>query len=365
MTVVPSSSFPVPPPPPPVSPYGTLTGQLFLYAGCRAAFESPTLSLSSTQQQQMATNKCVLLGGLSDGLLPVPYVAKLEQALARIGGGDDTNNENRWSLVQPILSGSYLGFGHGSLDRDTSELDELFSYLSAHRNAAECGRFCLVGHSTGCQNIVHYLKNGDPRWVRRVAAAVLQAPVSDREHAAFEDPDAYRRNLELARSMQERAAQNVGNNSEEISEEMMPRSAFWAPITASRYLDLHERGGADDYFSSDFDGDELKELLRHVGCESCDYDGDRRQHKRKILVVFSGSDEFVPTNVDSELLTKRLVDAMNADCDNGGGGNDNDPSMLPARGLFLPLSNHNLSSNETEQSRFVQAIADVLVEQQS
>ena len=121
---------------PPLANYGVLTGQMFLYARGRAAFEScPTVvakaavdSIASSKNPQyiakaMATTaianlspkKCILLGGLSDGMLPVPYTSLLE----------DICHEHQWSLVQPILSSSYLGFGNGSLDRDVQELEEL------------------------------------------------------------------------------------------------------------------------------------------------------------------------------------------------------------------------------------------------
>lgn len=59
--------------------------------------------------------------------------------------------------MQPILSSSYLGFGHGSLSRDTDELARLMEYLVCHHSAEN---FALVGHSTGCQNSIHFLKCG-------------------------------------------------------------------------------------------------------------------------------------------------------------------------------------------------------------
>jgi triacylglycerol esterase/lipase EstA (alpha/beta hydrolase family) len=70
-----------------------------------------------------------------------------------------------WSLVQPILSSSYLGFGHGSLSRDTDEIVRLMEYLVCHHSAE---RFALVGHSTGCQNSIHLLKHGRKDLVNRV-----------------------------------------------------------------------------------------------------------------------------------------------------------------------------------------------------
>ena len=170
-------------PKPPLSPYGTFSGDLFQYASNRVAFES----------NPMQACKCILIGGLSDGLLPVPYTERLLSS--------------NYSLVQPIISSSYTGFGHGSLQRDSEELHELVVYLRAHRQAET---IAMVGHSTGCQNIVHYLRD------HSINLAVLQAPVSDREHAATED--GYEEHLKMARSLQ----------AEGKAQEMVPRSAFWA-----------------------------------------------------------------------------------------------------------------------------------------
>jgi hypothetical protein len=159
---------------PPLSPYGTFAGSLFQYSRNLVAFES------APPAGPPPTRKCILIGGLSDGLIPTPYTKKLEEACHVQG----------WSLVQPILSSSYLGFGNGSLDRDTNEIryvgkmrfrrqkkqcfilslmrpftiwiscfdhrySELIGYLSCHRSAES---FAFVGHSTGCQNSIHFLK---------------------------------------------------------------------------------------------------------------------------------------------------------------------------------------------------------------
>ena len=100
---------------------------------------------SSPRVEKVPTKKCILIGGLSDGLLPTPYTPALEQAC----------HELEWSLVQPILSSSYLGFGNGDLERDSEEISALLWYLTCHRSGEQ---YALVGHSTGCQNAIHFLK---------------------------------------------------------------------------------------------------------------------------------------------------------------------------------------------------------------
>lgn len=308
----------------------SLPGQLFLYAAGRVAFESPPRLIPETAEAPCRTkerhHKCILLGGLSDGLWPVPYTMSLYETAIL------PNKE--WSLVQPVLSSSYTGFGHGSLDRDTRELDELFDYLvqkehQQHPKEASTGEInlAMIGHSTGCQNAIHYLKHGKHR--DRVKVVALQAPVSDREHAQLEHD--YETNLQIAKALRD----------EGRPDEMMPRSAFWAPITASRFLDLQEFGGSDDYFSSDFADQELVERLKHVGQLS----------DRRVLVAFSGADEYVPQTIDTTRLLDRLVGAMNSQCST---------ERPVAIGLHLPRANHNLSLTPEDSETFVQALANLL-----
>ena len=148
---------------PPLLPYGVFTGQLFQYSTNPSliAFESsprtaaPAGRRSASPPQSTTGKKCILLGGLSDGPIPTPYAKLLEERCHSMG----------WSLVQPILSSSYLGFGHGSLSRDTDEIVRLMEYLVCHHSAE---RFALVGHSTGCQNSIHLLKHGRKDLVNRV-----------------------------------------------------------------------------------------------------------------------------------------------------------------------------------------------------
>jgi pimeloyl-ACP methyl ester carboxylesterase len=285
------------------SPYGAFEGTLYQYSGSLVAFES----------NPQATNKCILLGGLSDGLIPTPYTKPLEEACKNLG----------WSLVQPLISSSHTGFGHGNLERDTSELDALIVYLTNHQNAKHVA---LVGHSTGCQNSVHYLKHGKGKDM--IAFLALQAPVSDREDAQ-RSKSTYKSNMRTAEQM----AQNGK------ADEMMPRSCFWAPITAKRFLDLQQKGGLDDYFSSDFTDEEMTERLGHIG---------KAPGLTAVLVVYSGADEYVPPEIDTLRLTERLCEAINV---------SKEDVAIP---LYLPHANHNLSESPGDAQIFVNRVAELL-----
>ena len=299
----------------PFSNYGILSGQIFLYGAGRVAFESPL----STNEQMLSSKKCILVGGLSDGLLPVPYTQDLETMCT----------ECNWSLVQPVISSSYTGFGHGSLQRDCDELEELMRFLIEYRNAEQ---FCLVGHSTGCQDAVYFLEYAAPDLISRMKVVALQAPVSDREDAMMRD--GYATNLEVAQTL---VKDGQGH-------EMMPRSAFWAPITAQRFLDLNEKGGTDDYFSSDYTDDELAARLQQVGAH--------QQNGLQVLVACSGADEYVPSHVDKSLLADRLVAAMNAKC------TDDKPAV--AQRVYIESGNHNLKEGAGDGKKFVRQVGEQL-----
>jgi hypothetical protein len=154
----------------------------------------------------------------------------------------------------------------------------------------------------------------------------MQAPVSDREDAMMHQPQ-YAKNIEIARSLLK----------DEKEMEMMPRSSFWAPITAQRFLDLQDIDGRDDFFSSDLTNEQLQERLEHVGNVA----------NRQVLVAFSGKDEYVPDTVDKKQILERLCRAMN----------HIHPVATP---LFLENANHNLSLGDKDGDTFVHKVADML-----
>ena len=300
----------------PISPYGIFTGTLFQY--------STFPSLTAFESTPTKPNKCILIGGLSDGLIPTPYTNSLQQICNDLGS---------WSLVQPLTSSSGLGFGHGSLERDTAEISKLMEYLKCHHSAS---KFVLIGHSTGCQNAIHLTKYGESDILEDLKGIVLQAPVSDREYVMVENPTQYKENIEYARRLQEQGKED----------EMMPRSAFWAPITAYRFLSLQDKGGDDDFFSSDYTDEEMAVRLKHVG-QCGQFFGLRA------LVAFSKEDEYVPSHIDRDLLLDRLCQAMNVEC-------NSDEGRVVATPLMLDNSNHNLSNDEEERKVFVNAVKEMM-----
>ncbi|XP_078435944.1 alpha/beta-Hydrolases superfamily protein [Wolffia australiana] len=214
----------------------------------------------------------IFIGGLGEGYLATQYLEPLSVALEK---------EN-WSLVQPLLSSSYSGYGISSLKQDSSELDQLISYLINKENSEGV---VLLGHSTGCQDIVYYMRSNSA-CSKAVRGAILQAPVSDRE---------YRATLPETAAMIDLALTMIN---EDKAQELMPRNAEPdAPITAYRYHSLSAFMGDDDMFSSDLTDDQLRLRLGHMANTPCQ-------------VIFSMADEYVPDYVDKKAFVERLCKAL-------------------------------------------------------
>uniref|UniRef100_A0A0E0LIH2 AB hydrolase-1 domain-containing protein n=1 Tax=Oryza punctata TaxID=4537 RepID=A0A0E0LIH2_ORYPU len=217
-------------------------------------------------------HQVIFIGGLTDGFLATDYLEPLSLAL----------EVEKWSLVQPLLSSSYTGYGISSLEQDALELDQLISYLINKENS---DGVILLGHSTGCQDIVHYMRTNFA-CSKAVSGVILQAPVSDRE---------YRATLPETAEMIDLAAKML---SEGRGMDLMPREANPdAPITAYRYHSLCAYMGDDDMFSSDLSEDQLRQRLGHMSTTQCQ-------------VIFSMGDEYVPEYVDKEALVDRLCRAL-------------------------------------------------------
>eukprot|EP01112_Ceratiomyxa_fruticulosa_P007043 TRINITY_DN1813_c0_g1_i1.p1 TRINITY_DN1813_c0_g1~~TRINITY_DN1813_c0_g1_i1.p1 ORF type:complete len:274 (+),score=41.52 TRINITY_DN1813_c0_g1_i1:863-1684(+) len=215
-------------------------------------------------------NILVYIGGLTDGFLAHPYLHKLNEKL----------KENNWSLVQVILSSSYSGYGTSSLAKDTEELDALIDYLLANRPVKNV---CLLGHSTGCQDIVWYLKHGKNK--HHIKKGFLQGAVSDREYMW--------RSVKDTEKWATVAEDFVKSG---LEKELMPVSAHEVPITAYRYNSLVNVGGDDDFFSCDFSNEKLEEIFLHMRDVPC-------------LWVFSEKDEFVPVEY-APLIPRKIEEAV-------------------------------------------------------
>ena len=240
----------------------------------------------------------MFIGGLGDGLLTTGYTSHLGK---RCGSP-------KYSFVEVLLSSSYAGWGTSDLGQDVRELSQCVEYF---RQLRPRGKIVFMGHSTGCQDVMHYLL--DQAQHPKVDGAIMQAGISDREAITMvADPIELRKGVDLAQTfVKEGREDDVLPNA--VTSMILP-----GPISAKRWLSLvspgPEHAGEDDYFSSDFDDERLKTTFGKIG-----------KARTPILILYSGSDAHVPDFVDKQLLLDRWVKHIK----DGGGIVDQDSAVIP------------------------------------
>lgn len=271
------------------------------------------------------TNSLIFVGGLTDGFCTVPYVSKLAGAL------EDTD----WSVFSVLLSSSYGGWGVGSLDRDVEELGQCVRFirdLKASRQPGApttAGKIAIMGHSTGSQDVLHYLYSPNPvphkefdfglkHMVRpELDGAILQAPASDREglQAIINSslkPDELREVYDQLVSYSKEHPYTEDKKDDAILPMHLTAKLSYpadTPLSARRFLSLvspesPDNPSDDDLFSSDLSDKRLKETFGMVGTQGL--------IKSKLLFLYSGQDEYCPHWVDKEKLLQRWQQATEA-----------------------------------------------------
>lgn len=308
----------------------------------------------------------VFLGGLTDGLLGVPYFQSLATKLKRLGFAH---------VLQPVLRSSYMGFGYGSLDQDVADLVELIRDVSVGgvdrpdalvEGARPISELLIVGHSTGAQDIVRFLTSdhareslfaGPSARVRSVVG-VLQGAVSDREALVVEGRDLKEVDRWLREAGQMCARKPValvntteGNGILDTTEKSKSfyagRGAVMPPaaceiagcpaITAERFLSLFGRCTADDAFSSDLCDAELGE---HYGKLK---DLFALGVPVRLHFVQSAEDEYVGlSRAEYEAFMARLCGVIN------GISAKADQSLSIVASAFFHRGSHNCAGNSAE-----------------
>ena len=267
----------------------------------------------------------------------MPYLKNLAAGL----------ESTEWALFSFIPSSAYDMWGTGRLGQDVEDIAECVEYVTKYKKQSlptsqtqQSPKLVIMGHSTGSQDVLHYLYSPNPlptdavfdkglRHINRPAldGAIMQAPVSDREGilAGLTDKDgnfhdaevegAYRQLVEMAKTCT--YSSKIGFPS--------------AAITARRFLslispDAPEDPGEDDLFSSDLSDKRLQETFGMIAT--------RDLLRSKLLVLYSGSDEHVPKNVDKV----RLLESYQKVWDDKHSG-------------IVPGASHNLGGDGEDDAR--------------
>lgn len=285
-------------------------GTAHRYSERLVAFEHASPYDSSTTD---APNTILWVGGLTDGLLTVPYPASIAASLP-----------SSWVLAEVLISSSYKGWGTSSLARDARELGDCVKYFKTLRPNK---KVVLMGHSTGCQDAMEYVIGKDADNRPGLDGVILQGGVSDRE--AWEDSmkagperDAYDALIQEAKGMVDRG----------LGKEVMQREGntivqeIGGPINAYRTFSILAKGGDDDYFSSD---------LSDVFFAST---FGKFPKSTPVCFLLGAEDPYIPATVDRVALVQRWTKIIRE----GGGVVDD------ADGGIVPGAHHNLDGDPEE-----------------
>lgn len=289
-------------------------GTLHRYNNRLVAFEHAS---ANSSQANSSPNTILWIGGLGDGLLTVHYPATLAASLPP-----------NWKLVEVLLSSAYKGWATGSLKRDARELGDCVAYFKSLRPG---GKVVLMGHSTGCQDIMEYVVGADHEARARIDGAILQAGVSDRE--AWDDM--CKRDVEMGKqiaNVMEVAESMVkeGKGKEPLVMEGNPVASLFGTVSSAyRTHSLLAKGGDDDFFSADLADSVLEGTFGKfpVGAS--------------VLLLWGGEDPYVPSWVDKEALLKRWGEIVKK----GGGVVDE------VNGGIVKGAHHNLNDDPEDVVR--------------
>lgn len=211
------------------------------------------------------------------------------------------------------------------------EVEDLVRYFGGGGGEGEGKRrnkVVLMGHSTGCQVIMHYFLSpppprqgeagggGDGEQRPKIEGGIMQGGVSDREAIAMMMEDEESEGVcRLARSYMEEG------RGEDVLPSRYTKELFdTAPVSARRWLSLASHGGEDDYFSSDFGEKRLGEVFGGLGRVGA-----------RLAFLFGGEDQYVAAGVDREGMVKTWERHVR---DNGG--------LVDEKSGILKGASHNL-----------------------
>lgn len=247
----------------------------------------------------------IAIGGMTDGLLTVPYSVNLPKVMEPLG----------YSVVQIQLTSSFQGWGTSSLHQDTKEIVELIEYLKSPEGGNRTN-FVIMGHSTGSQDVMlTLLTNSDI-----LDAGIMQGCVSDREAVTMDAPAETIEKLTVA-------AKKLCDEGK--GQELLPgeysKYLFDTPITAYRWCSLLIPEGDDDYFSSDLRKENLQKSFGQLN--------------KPFLIAYSEEDEFVPSYVDKLGVISRWKEVSN-------------PQYWSKYSGLIKGADHGVSSEKSQEHLF-------------
>ncbi|SJX62328.1 uncharacterized protein SRS1_13174 [Sporisorium reilianum f. sp. reilianum] len=298
-------------------------------AGSLQLFQGKPVELAYFDSDPHLSHSLVFLPGLTDTIGGLPYLPQLAECARKHG----------FSLVQPQLTCHLGGYGQCTLEGDAQEIANCVAHLRG-LPAKRQGKVVLMGHSTGCQEVIAYLLSSTRAAgaLTRIDGSILQAPVSDREfyektrsEASQPERDEMDRELQHATQLVEAGQGATLMPRRETATSTLPTDPDDPPngsassadaslgnstavlslaMTAYRTWSLKAKGGHDDFFSSDLDDAVITSSTpgsRSMGRAIKNLQAGARSHSShspRILALIGEKDEYVPSGFRAVLLKR-------------------------------------------------------------
>lgn len=227
-----------------------------------------TCGSSFEGSRRVCRHALIFVPGLTDGFMSLNYTTYLSRQLQQLD----------FSLVQVNLSSSFNQFGFSSLQQDCKEIGKLVAALKSRYGFKY---LLFMGHSTGAQDVLFFLRYGDSDLTKQVNAVILQGAVSDRDiMKTFDQTPQMKKEAQLLAEQKRKEC-------------FLSDRLYDAPVTAERFLSLSGRLTPDDMFSVDLTEEELGPIFTAVNVP--------------ILMYFSESDEYIPDADRQRALSDKIV----------------------------------------------------------
>ena len=220
-----------------------------------------------------------LIGGLGDLLFSVKYFEYL------------WNKLEEYKICIPIMRSSGNSFGNTTIWDDVEDIKEILKHII---NNNEIKDIFLIGHSTGCQDILCLFKKEINKEFP-IRKCILQGPVSDRD-IVINDIN-LKNEIKRIENKSNILFKDWNNselkNSIEVSQYLYDNKY---PLLIRRFVSLYSKLGDEDWFSFDIESNKLKELYSIINIP--------------FLFVFSLNDQYVNyTNKEYKELIQRIEKA--------------------------------------------------------
>jgi hypothetical protein len=389
-----------------------MDGHLYTYFPSRRLVAFRSTPVTSALSSSVASGTVVVfLPGVTDGFLALSYYQDFWKLLSSSTSEDKERREVVCYQVQLSSFGPF-GYGMSSIQKDAEEL-LVFLHSLFLSSFSPITKVILVGHSTGCQIIITLLKliqhllspsslsslfepvasdvlsilnSPSPSFPspslysilmtlgKLIDGIVLQGPVSDRDFLMqMLDPSSNLIYSKYLNSIYPSTSSSVSSASTAVTLipfELNPYGPH--PMTQVRFLSLFSKGSLEDLFSSDLCDSELRTQLslhpfKQTLLSSFPGSSISVSSALRVLLVFSSKDEYVTQKTLQFLedsFAARLRNAIISPVSEEKQEEkekEKESSLVIAKTLFLPNSNHAIDNDENDRELFLSSLLNFVL----